>query len=65
MIDCTGKELNVGDMIVAADGKYAELLLGKVTGFTEKKIRIEATLASRKEDPSLEYLKYPWQVYKQ
>lgn len=65
MFDCVGKELQVGNKIVAADGKYAELLLGEVIGFTNKKIRIQCVLASRQDDTPLEFLKYPWQVYKQ
>jgi len=65
MLDCVGKELQIGDKVVAADGKYAELLLGEVTGFTNKKIKINAVLASRQEESSIEFLKYPWQVFKQ
>ena len=65
MFDCVGKELQVGDKIVAADGKYAELLLGNFTGFTAKKIKISCVLASRQEDKQIEFLKYPWQVFKQ
>ena len=66
MKDCTGKELQVGDKIVAADGKYAELLLGEVISFTSKKIRISAKLASQQDTMEpLEFLKYPWQVFKQ
>lgn len=65
MFDCMKKELHVGDKIVAADGKYAELLLGEVTGFTNKKIKVKCVLASRQEDTPIEFLKYPWQVFKQ
>lgn len=65
MLDCVGKELQVGDKIVAADGNYAELLLGEVIRFTDKKIKIRAVLASRQTDPPIECLKYPWQVFKQ
>lgn len=65
MFDCIGKELQVGDKIVAADGKYAELLLGEVTGFTAKKIKLSCVLASRQSDAPIEFLKYPWQVFKQ
>lgn len=65
MLDCLGKELQIGDKIVAADGKYAELLIGEVVGFTDKKIKLKAVLASRQNDESLEFIKYPWQVFKQ
>lgn len=65
MLDCVGKELQVGDKIVAADGNYAELLLGEVLRFTDKKIKIRVVLASRQTDPPIECLKYPWQVFKQ
>ena len=65
MLDCVGKELQVGDKIVAADDNYAELLLGEVLRFTDKKIKIRVVLASRQTDPPIECLKYPWQVFKQ
>lgn len=66
MLDCVGNELQVGDKIVAADGKYAELLLGEVTGFTAQKIRIQCVLASQQKTMNpVEFLKYPWQVFKQ
>ena len=65
MLDCVGKELQVGDKIVAADGNYAELLLGEVLRFTDKKIKIRVVLASRQTDAPIECLKYPWQVFKQ
>lgn len=65
MLDCVGKELQVGDKVVAAAGKSAELLLGEVTGFTSKKIKINAVLASRQDGSSIEFLKYPWQIFKQ
>lgn len=66
MLDCLGRELNVGDPVVSADGKYAELLLGQVKGFTNQKIRIDAILASQVDTMNpVEFLKYPWQVLKQ
>lgn len=66
MLDCVGKELQVGDKIVAAAGKSAELLLGEVTGFTDKKIKLTAVLASMQNQMQpMEFIKYPWQVYKQ
>lgn len=65
MFDCVGKELQVEDKIVAADGKYAELLLGEVIGFTARKVRIKCVFASKQGlmEP-VEFLKYPWQVLK-
>lgn len=65
MLDCIGNELSIGDKIVGADGKYADLLLGEVIGFTKQKIRITAILASQQGHMEpIEFLKYPWQIYK-
>ena len=65
MLDCIGNELSVGDKIIAADGKQAELLVGEVIGFTKQKVKILAVFSLQQNEiqPS-EFLKYPWQVYK-
>ena len=62
MLDCVRKELSIiGDKIVAAGGKNAELLLSEVTGFTAQKIRMKCVLASQQEKMNpVEFLKYPW-----
>lgn len=66
MLDCIGKELQVGDKIVAADGRYAELMIGEVTGFTAKKIKLQCVLSSQKDTMApMDSMKYPWQVFKQ
>lgn len=43
MLDCLGKELNIGDEVICSDNKYADLLVGEVIGFTPKKARIKYT----------------------
>ena len=40
MVDCVGKELSIGDKVVCADMKYADLLIGEIVGFTPKKARV-------------------------
>ena len=40
MLDCVGKELSIGDKVVCADMKYADLLIGEIVGFTPKKARV-------------------------
>lgn len=40
MVDCVGKELSIGDKVVCADMKYADLLIGEIIGFTPKKARV-------------------------
>lgn len=38
--DVTGKDLAVGDKVVYSDGRYADLNLGYVIGFSPKNIRV-------------------------
>ena len=67
MTDCVGKELSVGDKVVCADMKYADLLIGEIIGFTPKKARVryqrsaygEAYGATQKEQ-----LKETYQIFK-
>lgn len=40
MLDCVGKELQIGDKVVCADRQYADLLIGEIIGFTPKKARV-------------------------
>lgn len=40
MKDRTGQELRVGDTVVMTDSHYRELIVGKIWGFSEKKVRI-------------------------
>ena len=40
MVDCVGRELKIGDKVVCADMKYADLLIGEIVGFTPKKARV-------------------------
>lgn len=40
MVDCVGRELKIGDKVVCADMKYADLLIGEIVGFTQKKARV-------------------------
>lgn len=40
MTDITGKELNIGDKVVITRSGYEELQVGRVVGFTPKKVRV-------------------------
>lgn len=64
MRDCVGKELFIGDKIIAADGKNAELLLGHVIRLTNQKIKISYVRGSNQQEEPQQATKYPWQVFK-
>lgn len=65
MVDCLGRELVIGDKVVCADMKYADLLIGEVIGFTPKKIRIRYKRSEYGEiDSYNQQLKESHQVFK-
>ena len=64
MRDCIGQEVNIGDEVITVDGVYAQLMVGKVVGFSTKKIRVRYVPASQQDTVPAESLRYPWQVYK-
>ena len=39
MKDLLGNELNIGDMVICTTSKYEELSIGRITRFTQKKLR--------------------------
>ena len=63
MRDCVGNELHVGDSIVACDGYYSELLLGKVVRFTEHQVVCECVRANNQKGDYFQTRKYPNQVH--
>ena len=63
MIDCTGRELNIGDKVVCSNKQCADLLIGEVVGFTTKKVRVNCRRTCTPDFPDYsEQLKYPYQV---
>lgn len=64
MKDCMGRDLNIGDKVICSEARYADLLLGEVIGFTDKKIRISYVRSSLQQMTPEESLKYFWQVFK-
>lgn len=45
--DVTGKDLSVGDRVVYSGGRYMDLKVGYVVGFTPKRIKV----SYRRDDP--------------
>ena len=68
MVDCVGKELNIGDKVVCSDMKYADLLIGEIVGFTPKKARVQYKRSEYGEAYGVkgqkEQLKEPYQIFK-
>ena len=64
MVDCVGKELKIGDKVICSDMNYADLLLGEVIGFTQKKIRVKYHRSIDGFDFRKDQLKHPYQVFK-
>ena len=68
MVDCVGKELSIGDKVVCADMKYADLLIGEIVGFTPKKARVRYKRSEYGEAYGVkgkyEQLKEPYQIFK-
>ena len=68
MVDCVGKELSVGDKVVCADMKYADLLIGEIVGFTPKKARVAYKRSEYGEAYGVkgqkEQLKESYQIFK-
>ena len=68
MVDCVGKELSIGDKVVCADMKYADLLIGEIVGFTPKKARVAYKISKYGEAYGVkgqkEQLKESYQIFK-
>lgn len=62
MKDCIGNELKIGDKIVAADMRYADLLIGEIVGFTPKKARISYVRSSWQDERTETQLKESYQI---
>lgn len=63
MRDCVGNEIHVGDRIVACDGYYSELLLGRIVRFTEHQVVCECVRANNQDGDPFITRKYPNQVH--
>lgn len=46
MLDVRGKPLAVGDRVVYSTGRYANLYVGYVVGFTPKRIKVGSSMLS-------------------
>ena len=68
MVDCVGKELKIGDKVVCADMRYADLLIGEIVGFTPKKARVAYKRSEYGEAYGVkgqkEQLKESYQIFK-
>lgn len=68
MLDCVGKRLNIGDKVVCSDMRYADLLIGEITGFTPKKARVRYERSeyfnAYGQEGKHEQLKESYQIFK-
>ena len=64
MKDCLGVDLKVGDKVICSDAKYADLLIGTVIGFTQKKARISYIRSEYQAGDPHEALKESYQIFK-
>ena len=64
MVDCVGNELKIGDKVVCADYKYADLLIGEVIGFSPKKARVRYNRSDHAPQYTHEKLRESWQIFK-
>jgi hypothetical protein len=64
MTDCVGKELNVGDKVICADSRYADLLIGEVVKLTPKKAWVRYHRSEYGKQYTNEKLKESFQIFK-
>ena len=64
MVDCVGKELNIGDKVICADSRYADLLIGEVVKFTSQKVLVRYHRSEYGKEYTNEKLKEPYQIFK-
>lgn len=64
MKDCCGNELKIGDEVVAADMRYADLLIGEIVEFTPKKARIRYVRSQYQYENPKTQLKESYQLYR-
>lgn len=64
MLDCVGKELKIGDKVVCADARYADLLIGEIVKFTPEKAVIRYQRTEYGRQYINESLKKSFQIFK-
>lgn len=64
MTDCVGKEINVGDKVICADSRYADLLIGEVIKLTPQKAWVRYHRSEYGKQYINEKLKESYQVFK-
>ena len=64
MVDCVGKELNVGDKVICADSRYADLLIGEVIKLTPQKAWVRYHRSEYGKEYANEKLKESYQIFK-
>ena len=69
MKDFNGTELKIGDLVAFARNPYADLMIGKIVGFTPKGIKIikrykDGTWAEYKYEKNKYEIVYPYQTCK-
>ena len=64
MVDCVGKELNIGDKVICADSRYADLLIGEVVKLTPQKVLVRYHRSEYGKEYTHEKLKEPYQIFK-
>lgn len=64
MLDCVGKELNIGDKVICADSRYADLLIGEVVKLTPQKAWVRYHRSEYGKQYTHEKLKESYQIFK-
>jgi hypothetical protein len=64
MVDCVGKELNVGDKVICADSRYADLLIGEVFKLAPQKAWVRYHRSEYGKQYTNEKLKESYQIFK-
>lgn len=64
MVDCVGKEINIGDKVICADSRYADLLIGEVVKLTPQKAWVRYHRSEYGKQYVNEKLKESYQIFK-
>lgn len=64
MVDCVGKEINIGDKVICADSRYADLLIGEVVKLTPQKAWVRYHRSEYGKQYTKEKLNESYQIFK-
>ena len=64
MVDCVGKQLNIGDKVICADSRYADLLIGEVVKLTPQKAWVRYHRSEYGKQYTKEKLNESYQIFK-